>query len=84
MIDHDAEGTDCCGKGISDLIRHSKKPVAWAAGRIREYIATVRCIRNCSIAGASAERFAGCVCCFEPVMISYKYQNVRRAVYALL
>lgn len=25
MIDHDAEGTDCCGKGISDLIRHSKK-----------------------------------------------------------
>ena len=51
MIDHDAEGTDCCGKGISDL---------------------------------TAERFAGCVCCFEPVMISYKYQNVRRAVYALL
>ena len=25
MIDHDAEGTDCCGKGISDLFRHSKK-----------------------------------------------------------
>lgn len=25
MIDHDAEGTDCSGKGISDLFRHSNK-----------------------------------------------------------
>ena len=25
MTDHDAEGTDCSGKGISDLFRHSNK-----------------------------------------------------------
>lgn len=84
MIDHDAEGTDCCGKGISDLIRHSKKGSRLGCWPNKGIYRNSQMHPDCSIAGASAERFAGCVCCFEPVMISYKYQNVRRAVYALL